>query len=134
MSESSCPIFVCFHPGLRPPEAWWQHLSRRTRDQHHCSPGRSRSFGVFCDAPKNPRSRVCCQAWRVGDSLGYPNELPIWVGTVVMYQAICMTLVQCQGVFIKFCIFLYELGALGLLFLILNPTTTWVIHLNVAER
>ena len=52
----------------------------------------------------------------------------------VMYQVICVTLMQRQGVFIKFCIFLSELGALGLLFLILNLTTTWVIHLNVAER
>ena len=34
----------------------------------------------------------------------------------------------------KICIFLSELGALWLLFLILNPTTTWVIHLNIAER
>ena len=52
----------------------------------------------------------------------------------VMYRVICVTLMQRQGVFIKFCIFRSELGALGLLFLILNLTTTWVIHLNVAER
>jgi len=37
-------------------------------------------------------------------------------------------------VFIKFCIFLSELGALGILFLILNLTTMWVIHLNVAVK
>jgi len=41
---------------------------------------------------------------------------------------------QPQGTFIKFCIFLSELGALRLLFLILNPKTMWVIHLNVAVK
>jgi len=51
-----------------------------------------------------------------------------------VFGVICMMLVQCQDVFIKFCIFLSELGALGLLFLVLNLTTTWVIHLNVAVK
>ena len=32
----------------------------------------------------------------------------------VMYLVICVTLKQFQGAFIKFCIFLSELGALGL--------------------
>jgi len=39
-----------------------------------------------------------------------------------------------SGVFIKCFVILPELGALELLFLILNPTTTWASHLNVAER
>ena len=51
-----------------------------------------------------------------------------------MYLVICMTLMQCQGAFIKCFVILSELGALGLLFLVLNLTTTWVIHLNVAVK
>jgi len=51
-----------------------------------------------------------------------------------MYLVICMMLMQCQGVFIKFCIFISELGALRLLFLILNLTMMWVIHLNIAVK
>ena len=53
---------------------------------------------------------------------------------LVMYLVICMTLMQRQGAFIKCFVSLSELGALGLLFLILNLTTTWVIHLNIAVK
>jgi len=55
-------------------------------------------------------------------------------GGGVMYRVICMMLLQYQGAFIKCFVILSELGALGLLFLILNPTTMWMIHLNIAER
>ena len=51
-----------------------------------------------------------------------------------MYLVICMMLMQRQGVFIKCFVILSELEALGLLFLILNLTRMWVIHLNIAER
>ena len=56
------------------------------------------------------------------------------IGRSVMYWIICMMLMQRQGAFIKCFVILSELGALGLLFLILNLTTTWVIYLNIAER
>ena len=45
-----------------------------------------------------------------------------------------MTLMQHQGMFIKCSILFSGLGALELLFLILNPIMRWATHMDVAER
>ena len=69
-----------------------------------------------CHIPQNKRINLCLALVSLG-----------WI-------RLCVMLMQCQGVFIKCFVILSELGALGLLFFILNLRMTWVIHLNVAER